>query len=470
MWSKSSPHAPPEGATLSPAVDVPSKSAHALAFRALLPPLSGGARHELVRYADHLQAVVPLAAKHRRDLPKVIAELSQLLTSDRHERRPEYLQTPRFQAAYCWYFLPWNLYRLTRLLTGLDREGLPLKPGDTILDVGAGPLTFAQALWLARPDLRETRLRIVAVDRAKKTMQTGRRLLEAMAGGALPWEIVLLGDTIQRGVGQMRGEAQLVVAANVLNEALGQGHGGPPLPQKVADILELLSRRQDPMHGRILLVEPGTRLGGTLISLAREALLEEEASIFAPCTHDHDCPLQARSAPGWCHLLMDVQGAPDWLTALGAKAKLPKSQASLSMLLAGAPAVTEESSSTNPASGRVMSSVFQVPGPQGAQVSARYVCAPEGLLLRREPNAAPPHQGGEAVAYALESPPRRDAKSGARLATPPEGAPGRVAGSQPRPPSPTSQDTHAESPPRPRAVPRRPRPAGGPQKRRGRRR
>ncbi|MCA1944940.1 MAG: small ribosomal subunit Rsm22 family protein [Desulfovibrio sp.] len=422
--------------------------------RTLLPPLSAEARHLLDGYLLHLGAVLPLTPRHRRDLPKAVAELSQLLTSERGERRPDYLQTPRFHAAYCWHFLPWNLFRLGRLLTGLGREWDDLTDGDLLLDVGAGPLALTQALWMVRPDLRDKKLRWICLDRARKVMQAGRDLFDRLTGGNSPWEIHLVGDSLQRGlphINQHHGPFRLVAAANVVNEAVGSSHGEETLAERVARLLDPLTRRLDESRGRLLLVEPGTRLGGTLMGLARESLLDDGFSVLAPCTHHAECPLLGRNAPGWCHQLMDVEGAPEWLQELAVLAALPKRQASLSLLLAGRQPPAQKSSQKM---ARVVSSSFPLPSQNAL---GRYACSAEGLLLLVEQAKAPLRAGGEALEYVLEAPPRRDAKSGALLARSPHSPA----------PAPYRDDRPA---PRPRPVSNRPRPAGGPPKGRGRRR
>ena len=95
-----------------------------------------------------LSRAFPLKAKHRAALPGGIRKLSDFLTVDRENLPRDYMTRPEYLAAYLHYFLPWNIYRQGRLLTGLD---LALKPGARVVDLGAGPLTFLLALWLARP-------------------------------------------------------------------------------------------------------------------------------------------------------------------------------------------------------------------------------------------------------------------------------------------------------------------------------
>ena len=115
-----------------------------------------------------------------RELPNRIRDLSLSLTADREGGpRPGYLSDPRELAAYAWYFLPWNLLRLCRLLPGLD---LTLPEDGLVCDLGTGPLTLPLALWLSRPDLRRTRLRFVCTDRSRRALDLGVRLFTEVAG------------------------------------------------------------------------------------------------------------------------------------------------------------------------------------------------------------------------------------------------------------------------------------------------
>jgi hypothetical protein len=63
----------------------------------------------------------------------------------------------------------------------------------------------------------------------------------------------------------------------------------------------------------MLLVEPGTRTGGRLLSALRTELAEEGFMPLAPCTHVADCPMPGTTGKAWCHFQFGVVGAPQWL-------------------------------------------------------------------------------------------------------------------------------------------------------------
>jgi hypothetical protein len=329
----------------------------------------------LAAYAGILDAVSPLRPKHRALLAQEIRDLSRDLTRDRGSGlAPNYLSDKAKLAAYVRYFLPWNLLRLGRLLAAL-----PLDPpeGGHILDAGAGPLTFVQALWLARPDLRERPLRFTCADRTPAGMRLGLALFSALAGDS-PWDVRLVHASFPRC---LEGPYDLIALVNVINEQmLGLTRGGSRGEGR-DDLAETLLGALAPA-GRLLVVEPGTRMCGRRISGLRRALLEAGGSVSSPCTHQDACPLGRPEAKSWCHFNCSVRGAPAWLAALSAEAGLPKTSLSLSFLLAGGPEdLPGAPAGEAPAAAyRVVSEDFPLPGRERASVG-RYGCGPAGLAL-----------------------------------------------------------------------------------------
>lgn len=216
----------------------------------------------------------------------------------------------------------------------------------------------------------------------------------------------------------------------------------------------------------LLLVEPGTRLGGTTLMRMRDLALASGLRPLAPCVcRTGGCPLRGRGAAeadedrtgtprswrgSWCHFTVPVEGAPPWLAALSAQAGLAKRSLALSALLL-APACPDGAQTRGATRLRVLSSPFAVPGVAGL---ARYACAPWGLALLERAGALPcgalvraqpqpeqesgPHSGPVVTADSMASGSQRptvpvspassarlDGRSGARLVAPP--APGEQA-------------------------------------------
>lgn len=425
----------------------------------LFPPLDAAVQAALARLPEALERVRPLSAAHRRSLPEDIAALSRALTAERAELRRPYWSRPAFVSAYLYYFLPWNLVRLTRLF-----KGLPLPPPGRgehpalLMDAGSGPLTVPLALWLARPEWRSAPVRVLALDSAAQPLELGRALFAAWGEllGEPVWPVRLERGPVEslaaRALPLVRGGGArpwLITAANVLNEvrpARG-GHCGAAAREEAEgecreagaadDVEERLERlleawspllvppvRRGGAAGAdaatpvLLFVEPGTRLGGTTVMRLRDVALAGGLAAHAPCMHDGPCPL-ARGA--WCHFTFAPEGAPRWLAALSARAGLAKRSLSLSPLLLG-PSRGEGASGHSREAGaaapeaRVLSSPFAVPGVRG---QARYACAACGLALLEDAGALPCGAcvrlaaGGEGPGR--EARPRRDLRSGARI-------------------------------------------------------
>lgn len=307
----------------------------------------------------------PVPSGRRADLPVAVRELSRLLTEERGLLSRPYWASARFAAAYLHYFLPWNLYRLAFLLPGLD---LPLAPGARVLDIGSGPLTLPLALWLARPDLRGLELEITCSDVSPAIMERGKSLFEHLAGPQSPWSIRLERGSVDHILARHHGRGfAAVLAGNTLNEICARPGGRDktaPLAARLAGLMAAMRACLAP-GGRLLLLEPGTRLGGKLIAWARQGALSRGLTALAPCTHAAPCPLAGHthgfspeaeygpgadsdSAPardpnrtpgrstGWCHFILPAKDAPQALQGISAKAGLEKDTLSLSFALLAA--------------------------------------------------------------------------------------------------------------------------------------
>ncbi|THB68015.1 MAG: ribosomal methyltransferase [Desulfovibrio sp.] len=396
----------------------------------LLQPPSGQAAALLDSYGKILDKAVPLPAKHRRDTPLAVRELSRLLTRDRAELSSDYMRSPRMISAYLRYFLPWNLYRLSLLLPGLAPL-LTLDTGGTVADLGSGPLTSAQALWLAMDQWRGFGLDIHCMDRSQRIMTQGRAVLNELmraAPGPLPpagaidrdgekrsspWRVFLDHGPLHKGLAGVGKPLDLVLAVNVLNEALRMETGRRGAGEAVSGFAaKLLARIKLPgeqrpgeqgLGGQLLLVEPGTRSGGEMVVRMREAALEQGFSPLSPCTHAEPCPLAGRDM--WCHFRTGTEHAPVWLRSLSKAAGLGKESASLSFVLLGRSAAPRESGRA-----RVLSNAIRVGGAR-----AWYGCSRHGLLLVSAHKGGELRQG-EQVDYELDPAGARDEKSGALIA------------------------------------------------------
>ncbi len=149
----------------------------------------------------------------------------------------------------------------------------------SLLDVGAGPGTAAQAAMATWPALSDI------------TLLEPNPAFRALAAHLLPKAKILAGD-----LGSGRPRADLVIAAYVLAE----------LPENAAGGIarDLWSSAQS----ALVLIEPGTPQGFARIRKARAALIEAGAHVAAPCTHDNACPM---AGDDWCHFRQRLQRSRD---------------------------------------------------------------------------------------------------------------------------------------------------------------
>jgi hypothetical protein len=393
----------------------------------LFPPLTEEARLLMDRLSAQADKTFPIPRRFRQALIRNVAELSRLLTSGRGELRESYLGEGALLSAYLRYFLPWNVYRLARLLPSLD---LPLGPvpggAASVTDLGSGPLTFPIALWISRPDLRTLPLEFRCLDRAAPALRAGKLLFEALFGGDSPWKIrtihASLGDPIRLP------RAGLVAAVNLFNELFWK------LPRTDHGALSAFAERQARLlsslcleTGSVFVLEPGLPRCGEFLSLLRQAFSARGRLPLAPCGHAGPCPLPGLSPAAsrsptpeakWCHFAFDTAGAPSGLLRLSEAALIPKERSVLSFLLAGPLANAAETASVSAPGAalraRIVSDAFPL---DGARAYGRYACSARGLALvsgkKGDMEGLP---SGTLETFTVKTPEQRDRKSGALMA------------------------------------------------------
>ena len=387
----------------------------------LFPSLQPEIRLILDSIPALIDKTFPLPGRFRSSLPADVAELSRLLTSARGERSLSYLGRPNLLSAYIRYFLPWNLYRLCRLLPNLD---LPLAAGDVITDLGCGPLTMEAALWISRPDLRTVPLEFRCVDQSGPVLDAGKIFFAALSGalsaalpGRSPWNIHTIKKRIEHPSIREK-PAALVCAVNVCNEVFGDALYSDINTQRIKarQAARFFHSLASP-SASILAVEPGIPGSGQFISLLRSAFLEHQRLPVSPCPHAAACPMpggfsvrdRKRGKNRWCHFAFDTEDAPKVLHKLSAKAGIPKERAVLCFLLTGpvkADALREETML------RVISDSFPLPENR----FGRYCCSGKGLvLLTGGKSAIEKSASGALIAAQFPAEEQRDAKSGALI-------------------------------------------------------
>jgi hypothetical protein len=336
----------------------------------LFPQLSKDCLKGISKVQRIVEQTYPLPERFKRKLPQDVRQLSHLLTDERSARDDGYMGRDQALSAYLRYFLPWNLYRLTRLLPQLD---VKLAAGDAITDIGSGPLTFALALYISRPELRSVPLEFRCLDRSGKALDAGRAIFQELAPES-PWTLRCIRGPI--GTRIDGAPAALLVAANVLNELFWDAKESVSVQAgKHARQMMALTREEEgaakhaERAGRILIVEPGIPRSAEYIAALRGRFLEAGAAALAPCTHSRQCPAPggktARSSAKWCHFAFECEDAPEALRRLSAAAGIPKDRATLSFLY-----IDSRPGSASSASGSASSAAGSASSAAGSASSA----------------------------------------------------------------------------------------------------
>jgi ribosomal protein RSM22 (predicted rRNA methylase) len=371
-----------------------------------------------------IEKTFPMPGKFRSSLPSQVAELSRLLTGARGDRSLSYLSRPNFLSAYLHYFLPWNLFRLCRLLPGLD---IKLSAGDKIVDLGSGPLTFVLALWITHTGLRDIPLEFYCIDRSSPALEAGKKLFTAIAGGNSPWKINLVRQDIdfrpRGGIIRHSGThtAALVCAVNLFNEVYENiPHTNTEKLKRMAANIAGFLHAKAAADGCILTVEPGIPQSGRFISFLREAFLELGRPPLSPCPHTEPCPI-ATEKKRWCHFAFETRNntakgsVPMELVRLSKAAGLTKERLVYSYLQTGAisqQAVAQQAVAQQAVC--IISDAFPLPGNR----FGRYGCCKKGLvLLTGDKSRIDKIVSGSLVSMdsVKELDSQRDAKSGALI-------------------------------------------------------
>lgn len=172
-----------------------------------------------------------------------------------------------------------STFEATRAVLAELRHRAPELRAESLLELGAGP---APGLWAAGehfPELSQA----THVEMDAGMAELGQRLLEAAHFGA---HVESTWSVHEFARARELGEHDLVLAGYVLGE----------LSESARD--ELVDMAWDVTTGGLVIVEPGTPAGAARVIRARARLIEQGATVAAPCPHASDCPLPYGD---WCH-------------------------------------------------------------------------------------------------------------------------------------------------------------------------
>lgn len=326
------------------------------------------------KFDDIVSSTHPLNSKQRALLPQQISALSHNLTDQRGDRRMGYMNETTALSAYVHYFLWWNLVRLVKLFSNMDKSFFDFKYDCIFVDIGSGPLTVPIALLLARPELRKKNVTIYCIDISQQALSFGEDIFLSVAARleTTTWKIIRVKGTLDTSV---KDKADLVTCANMLNELHDDADMTPDfLAKKYTDRLVSFVDSKN-AKARILSIEPGDPRSARLVSLMRDAFIRKNFIPVAPCCHSETCPMDGKKGGKWCNFAFTVDNAPADLKRISEKANLAKERAVLSFVAVERGEQKEE----NPSfiTMRIASDPIRLPGHR----TGYYACSSKGLLL-----------------------------------------------------------------------------------------
>jgi len=219
-----------------------------------------------------------LALMPAKKLSGLAARLSEDYRSGKPLVRKSYVSTYEDALAYVAFRLPATFAAAYFAMVQVKERLTDLKP-KTFLDVGAGPGTAMWAATMVWPQLEH----ITLVEREQPMIDMGKKLAKH---SVLP--SIRQAEWIKANVMEKWDIAphDVVIASYALNE----------LPERSIEPFTL--KLWESTEKLLILIEPGTPSGFSLIRRVRERLLLQGANVVAPCPHNGSCPI---AQGDWCH-------------------------------------------------------------------------------------------------------------------------------------------------------------------------
>ena len=188
-----------------------------------------------------------------------------------------YLADRALRAEYDRDIAPRTRAALAKILTEIDPPGERSARPRRIVDLGAGTGAAGEALRAHYgPEVN-----VIAVDRTAAT--TGVRVADV---------------TDRRALATL-GQADLVVAAHVLNE-LHVGDAADRRLERLTELVRHWCRVLLEPDGTLVLVEPALRETSRVLLAVRDRLVADGLHVVAPCFFAGPCPALLRERD-WCH-------------------------------------------------------------------------------------------------------------------------------------------------------------------------
>lgn len=211
------------------------------------------------------------------------------------------------QRAQLAYYLPLNAARLLQVSAEADKLGF-FEGLVTAIDFGAGLGASAAAL-ATRSSNEEAHRESKKIRLAELEIHPAARKLRQRLQSELD-------PSIEQTTVLPKAASELLVCSYSLTEL--QTHSSP-------DFL----RRFD----SLMIVEPSTRDDSRRLLRFRQELIDGGYHIWAPCTHQGDCPLLTKSLTDWCHDRVHFD-MPEWMLKIEQQLPMKNRTLTYSYLLA----------------------------------------------------------------------------------------------------------------------------------------
>ncbi len=184
--------------------------------------------------------------------------------------------------AYVAARLPATYGAATAALEAMKRQTPDLSP-TSLLDVGSGPGTMLYAAMTVFPAMRH----LTALEPEPAMLTAGQRLLQL---SQVPWKDQVSWVASPFDARSLP-DADLVTAGYVLNELSDE------------TLSDATLRLWQAARQALVIVEPGTPRAFERLRTVRRMLLDNGASVAAPCPHDGICPI---AEGDWCHFAVRI--------------------------------------------------------------------------------------------------------------------------------------------------------------------
>ncbi|AEF17873.1 Ribosomal small subunit Rsm22 [Thermoanaerobacterium xylanolyticum LX-11] len=156
----------------------------------------------------------------------------------------------------------------------------------SILDVGAGPGT---AMWAATSIWNDIE-QITLLEKNKNMIKIGKNLSANSNNSSIKNSIWLEADL--ENLSELP-KHDIVIASYSIGEL------NEDVQSKIIKKLW-----ESAANDILIIIEPGTKIGFSIIKRARETLISLGAHVIAPCPHANECPINDND---WCHFSSRVQ-------------------------------------------------------------------------------------------------------------------------------------------------------------------